>query len=88
MLFDVFSQVLLPILGQSYWDTVVAGELRWVPASGERPAHVRYFDHVLPLAPDSLDAEATANANWYDTTQPAGRTRLHALLERPASGDR
>ncbi|WP_439686030.1 malto-oligosyltrehalose synthase [Cupriavidus oxalaticus] len=76
------GKVLLPILGQSYWDTVVAGELQWVPASGEQPAHVRYFDHVLPLAPDSPDAQATADPGWYDTIQPAGRTRLHALLER------
>lgn len=77
------GKVLLPILGQSYWDTMVAGELRWVPASGDAPAHLRYFDHSLPLAPGSVDAGAeTSRPVWYDTTQAEGRSRLHALLER------
>ncbi|RDK10379.1 malto-oligosyltrehalose synthase [Cupriavidus lacunae] len=77
------GKVLLPILGQSYWDTMVAGELRWVPASGDAPAHLRYFDHSLPLAPGSVDGEAeTSRPAWYDTTQAEGRSRLHALLER------
>lgn len=76
------GKVLLPILGQSYWETLVAGELQWVPASGDGAAHLRYFDHSLPLAPDSADAEAASDPGWYDTTQADGRARLHALLER------
>ncbi|SPA55806.1 malto-oligosyltrehalose synthase [Cupriavidus taiwanensis] len=77
------GKVLLPMLGQSYWDTVVAGELQWVPASDDAPAHLRYFDHTLPLAPGSVDAEAERDGPaWYDATHAEGRSRLHALLER------
>ncbi|WP_455288917.1 malto-oligosyltrehalose synthase [Cupriavidus necator] len=76
------GKVLLPILGQSYWETLVAGELQWVPASGDDAAHLRYFDHSLPLARDSADAEAASDPGWYDATQADGRARLHALLER------
>ncbi|EON16315.1 maltooligosyl trehalose synthase [Cupriavidus sp. GA3-3] len=76
------GKVLLPMLGQSYWDTLVAGELQWVPASADDAAHLRYFEHSLPLAPGSVDAAAATQPGWYDPTQAEGRTRLHALLER------
>lgn len=76
------GKVLLPILGQSYWETLVAGELQWVPASGDGAAHLRYFDHSLPLTPDRADAEAASDPGRYDATQADGRARLHALLER------
>ncbi|WP_354684410.1 malto-oligosyltrehalose synthase [Cupriavidus necator] len=76
------DKVLLPILGQSYWDTLVAGELQWVPASDDTPAHLRYFDHLLPLAPGSIDTEAELEPGWYDATHADGRARLHTLLER------
>jgi len=66
------GKVLVPILGERYWETLSSGALSLERDADER--HVlRYGDHVLPLAasPASMPAAAPDNAEGW-----------HALLER------
>ncbi|HZQ84590.1 MAG TPA: malto-oligosyltrehalose synthase [Acidimicrobiales bacterium] len=69
------NTVLMPILGDHYGRVLERGEIR-VSGSGD-DAVVRYADHVLPLAPGSLDA-----AVFEVDAVNADPDRLHALLER------
>ena len=64
------GKVLLPILGDPYWDTLTSGALTLERPPGG-PATLRYGDHSLPLAEPMLDMAAPGT--------PEG---LHALLER------
>ncbi|WP_454766122.1 malto-oligosyltrehalose synthase [Cupriavidus campinensis] len=64
------GKVLLPILGEPYWDAVRSGAITLAPPTDapDKPATLRYGNHDLPLAepvPGMADPE-----------------RLHALLER------
>ena len=61
------NTVLLPILGDHYGTVLDAGDVRLVHEHGEFT--IRYFDHVLPVAPPSLSgllAEAAAEADSDD----------------------
>jgi (1->4)-alpha-D-glucan 1-alpha-D-glucosylmutase len=73
------GKVILPTLGRPYGEALASGELR-LEREG-RKAFVRYFDHVFPIDPgtiDNLDAMSPPN---FDPTSPAGREHLHTLLE-------
>jgi maltose alpha-D-glucosyltransferase/alpha-amylase/(1->4)-alpha-D-glucan 1-alpha-D-glucosylmutase len=76
------GKVLVPVLGHPYWETLVRGGLRVVPAAGGDAATLRYYEHDFPLAPDNLLRHAASHTDWFDPTHDAGRARLHALLER------
>jgi len=76
------GKVLVPLLGRPYWEALARGDLRLVPASATGPACLRYFEHELPLAPDSLDPREASDPGWFDATREDGRAHLHALLER------
>ncbi|MCL6586514.1 MAG: hypothetical protein K6T72_08390, partial [Anoxybacillus sp.] len=66
---DLRGKVLLPILGDPYWQTLESGALT-VQRGGDGRLALRYGDHDLPLAePD-------------DTATPAGANAQHDLLER------
>jgi (1->4)-alpha-D-glucan 1-alpha-D-glucosylmutase len=54
------GRVLVPVLGASFDEVVAAGELRIDPEpADDAPSGVlRYFDHVFPLAPGSLDSSS------------------------------
>jgi malto-oligosyltrehalose synthase len=65
------DKVLLPILGKPYGEALADGELKLAEApDGEWV--LRYFDHTLPIAPDSVS----------DIGGNASVERLHAVLER------
>ena len=49
---ELAGKVLLPILGQQYGDALEAGELKL--EHGEGAFTLRYFDHILPIAPKSV----------------------------------
>ncbi|MBV9255339.1 MAG: malto-oligosyltrehalose synthase, partial [Actinobacteria bacterium] len=66
------NTVLMPILGDHYGRVLDRGEIT-VEGEGD-DAVVRYADHVLPLAPDSLTAPAAEVNGDAD--------RLHEVLER------
>jgi (1->4)-alpha-D-glucan 1-alpha-D-glucosylmutase len=71
------GRVLLPILGRPYGDVLEAGEIKLEESEGNGTL-VRYFDHILPIAPETIDPDA----GRFDATSLQGRERLHALLER------
>lgn len=74
------DKVLVPILGNAYWDVLSRGELRVTPGTNGKPPSLRYFDHELPLAPGSLGA--SVRPDEFAPGRAGGRDRLHALLER------
>lgn len=76
------GKVLVPVLGQPYWETLSRGELRVTQAAGSDTPTLRYFEHDFPLAPDDVSNNAANRPDWFDATHDAGRGRLHALLER------
>ncbi len=73
------GKIALPILGRPYGEALAAGELTLHRNHGQ--AFVRYFDHLFPLADDTVD-DARGPAREFDPTSEAGRERLHLLLER------
>jgi malto-oligosyltrehalose synthase len=78
---DLRNKVLLPVLGQPYGEALDAGEIT-LQRDRERSAFViRYFDHAFPLAADTGVAIAVAAKDDFDPCLPAGRNRLHRLLE-------
>ncbi|MGE4180174.1 MAG: malto-oligosyltrehalose synthase [Limisphaerales bacterium] len=71
------GRVLLPILGDEIDQVLSRGEL--VPAVGEDGVVVRYFDHSLPTAPESLPSErgsAEEVVAWLKEDSTAWRTLL------------
>ncbi len=74
------GKVLLPILGRPYGEALQEGEIS-LAADGDRPA-IRYFSHLLPIAPDGVADIGRCPAGGFDATRVDGRRRLHDLLER------
>ncbi len=68
------GRVLLPVLGDSYGETLKAGSLQLVPREGQTA--IAYHDHLFPLAPGSLQA-----AGAVEGEGPLPAERMHALLE-------
>jgi (1->4)-alpha-D-glucan 1-alpha-D-glucosylmutase len=77
------GKLLLPMLGEPYGEALQAGHLRVLTAgvddSMQAPFCVGYYDHRLPLRPESL--AALGDPGQYDPQSEAGRARLHALLD-------
>jgi (1->4)-alpha-D-glucan 1-alpha-D-glucosylmutase len=74
------GKVALPILGRPYGEALAAGELK-VDTENNETAWVRYFDHKLPLAPNTI-----ADLNGDGDSRPDGPSakhneHLHRLLE-------
>lgn len=76
---SLHGKVLLPVLAESYWDALRNNKLRWRVDNLGLP-ELRYGDLSLPLAAGSADANAAPG--HFDAALPAGRNRMHALLER------
>jgi (1->4)-alpha-D-glucan 1-alpha-D-glucosylmutase len=70
---SLHGKVALPILGRPYGEALSAGEICLTQENGQ--SFIRYFDHVLPLAKNTL-----AKQNSVDP-EAGGRGRLHDLLE-------
>jgi (1->4)-alpha-D-glucan 1-alpha-D-glucosylmutase len=82
---ELRGKVLAPFLGKPYGEALEAGDivLRHDAAAGGFYLDVQ--GAAYPLCPDSLDAAGLKDAGAladYDPSTPAGRDRLHALLER------
>jgi (1->4)-alpha-D-glucan 1-alpha-D-glucosylmutase len=80
------GKVLLPILGGPFGEVLERGELRLDVEAGE--VVVRYFEHVLPLAPQSVRGHFGAGPDlddvyWHNGVpgEPASFDRLQALLD-------
>ena len=65
--------ILIPVLGDHYGRVLAAGDIRLELDGGE--PMVRYYEHVLPVAPGSLGESSIEDAN-------ADLDLLHAVLER------
>jgi (1->4)-alpha-D-glucan 1-alpha-D-glucosylmutase len=73
------GKIAMPILGRPYGEALAAGEINLPRENGR--AYVRYFDHLLPLADDTV-AKSQDSEHDFDPASEAGRERLHFLLER------
>ena len=78
--------MLLPILGDHYGRVLEAGELRIV-RDGARFL-VRYYDHLAPVAPRSLEAPLTRAALECGSDQLATIAAALGALPPPGSRDR
>lgn len=71
---DLRGKVLLPILGRTYWASLAAGELQ-LARGDDGVLSLRYHDHDLPLAAETLpELEDIAAAPMPES--------LHPLLQR------
>jgi (1->4)-alpha-D-glucan 1-alpha-D-glucosylmutase len=79
------DKVLVPILGRPLGEALDNGEIELIAGdcalTGENVL-VKYFDHVLPLSPTSLDEVMARGLDAYLPRAADGRDRLAALLER------
>ena len=77
------DKVLVPILGRPLGDALGNGEIELTTDdsghTGERVL-VKYFDHVLPLSPASVDEVMESGLDAYLPHSADGRDRLSALL--------
>ncbi len=74
------GKVLVPVLGKPYGEALADGELRL--AHGAAGLEARYFDNIFPIRPEDEAEAAALGLAAYDPAEPAGRARLHRLLER------
>jgi (1->4)-alpha-D-glucan 1-alpha-D-glucosylmutase len=78
------DKVLMPILGRALSGALKNGEIeltaRDCAQTGENVL-VKYFDHVLPLSPTSVDEVIKRGLDAYLPHAVDGRDRLAALLE-------
>ncbi|MDX3907896.1 MAG: malto-oligosyltrehalose synthase [Pigmentiphaga sp.] len=76
------GKVLAPFLGDQYGQVLVDGQLSLQRDERTGDSVIAYFDACFPVAPE-FEAEIAAQPpGSYDASQPEGRVRLHALLER------
>jgi (1->4)-alpha-D-glucan 1-alpha-D-glucosylmutase len=73
------GKIALPILGRPYGEALAEGEITLRRNNGH--AFIRYFDHLLPLADDTVDG-AQGSVGGFAPSSETGKERLHALLER------
>ncbi|MFC4276543.1 malto-oligosyltrehalose synthase [Achromobacter aloeverae] len=76
------GKVLAPFLGKPYGASLNDGDIRL--RLGDAGWYVDAAGAPYPLADGSLDASLPDPARAYDPATPAGRERLHELLERQA----
>src|SRR5579883_2127512 len=72
------GKILVPILGKPYGEALDSGEIELAFNEALGRYEARYFDHILPLSPNSRVERLDA----YDAATAAGRRRLHDLLEQ------
>jgi (1->4)-alpha-D-glucan 1-alpha-D-glucosylmutase len=77
---DLRGKILLPILGRPLGEVIDAGEITLAYNSERGCFVIRYFDHVLPIAANTLSTEDTATV--FNPSSQGGRERIHALLQR------
>jgi (1->4)-alpha-D-glucan 1-alpha-D-glucosylmutase len=73
------QMILMPVLGDHYGRVLDRGEIR-VDASGDEPV-VRYFDHVAPLSPPSVEKFLGDDIDAGAARVNADVDALHDLLE-------
>jgi (1->4)-alpha-D-glucan 1-alpha-D-glucosylmutase len=78
--------VSMPILGDHYGRVIEAGEIKLEREGGS--FLVRYFDHVLPLAPRSLDGILSAAAERAESEFLAFAADMTATLPLASQTDR
>ncbi len=79
------GKVLVPLLGRSLGAALRDGELtlsRETETDGEGPHCIKYFDHILPLAPETAPTASASELDRIDPRSAEGQSRLRALLER------
>jgi (1->4)-alpha-D-glucan 1-alpha-D-glucosylmutase len=76
---DVHGKVLAPFLGEPYGEALRDGSITLVLDRGCPAIH--YFDTSFPIRPEDHAQVIAATANDFDPVTPAGRRRLHRLLE-------
>lgn len=80
------GKLLAPFLGRPYGEALAAGEIRLEFDASAPRFQARYFGHVFPIAPRDLHVPppegVAAVLQAHDPGTPAGRARLHRLLER------
>jgi len=74
------GKILLPILGRPLCEVIDAGEITLAYDPRRSCFVIRYFDHVLPVAVNSLLADNQLAA--FNPSSQDGRERLYALLQR------
>jgi (1->4)-alpha-D-glucan 1-alpha-D-glucosylmutase len=62
---SLHNRVLMPILGDHYGRAIEEGQLQIQREGGS--FHVKYFDHLLPLAPRTIDTILSAAAERTDS---------------------
>jgi (1->4)-alpha-D-glucan 1-alpha-D-glucosylmutase len=77
---DLRGKVLLPILGRPLYEVLQAAEITLAYDPELHCFFIRYFDHVLPIAANTLLTEDLLVV--FNPSSPGGRERLHALLGR------
>jgi len=80
------NTVLLPILGDHYGRVLEAGELRLVRRRGRFEIH--YFDHRMPVAPDSLSTLLAKAARWCGSPDLAFLADAFGNLPEATATDR
>lgn len=78
------QRVLLPILGRPYGEALEAGELK-LGLDGDYVV-VRYWEHVLPIAPDSLGPVLHRSAARLDGERRARTEGLAEIVEGSRDG--
>ncbi len=80
------GKVLLPILGRPFGEALERGELRLDAVEGD--VVLRYFEHTLPVSPESVRGHFGAGPDlddvyWHNGVpgEPASFDRLQALLD-------
>ncbi|WP_454689993.1 malto-oligosyltrehalose synthase [Achromobacter aloeverae] len=76
------GKVLAPFLGKPYGAALADGDIRL--RLGDAGWYIDAAGAPYPLADGSLDASLPDPAHAHDPATPAGRARLHELLERQA----
>jgi (1->4)-alpha-D-glucan 1-alpha-D-glucosylmutase len=76
---DLRGKILLPILARPLCEVLDAGEIAFAFDSERGCFAVRYFDHVLPIAAETLVTDPIAA---FNPSSVDGRERFCALLQR------
>jgi (1->4)-alpha-D-glucan 1-alpha-D-glucosylmutase len=79
---DLTGKLLAPFLGQPYGEALAAGEIQLGPHPEDGRPAILYFHHVFPLRPEDVGLVRRKGEARFDPSDPEGRARLHALLER------
>ena len=76
------GKVLVPALGRPYGEIMGNAEITLAFNSDRERYEARYFHHVFPIEPADAGAIEWVGLRAFDARTPAGRRRLHGLLER------